>query len=80
MRPKLPLQRIREYTYVYSAICPEDGDVFSLILPYSDTGVMQVFIDEFTKHLDGQPALLIMDRAPWHKNNQLEHNETPSHL
>ena len=76
MRPKLPLQRVREYTYVYSAVCPEDGDVFSLILPYSDTEAMQVFIDEFSKHRDGQPTLLIMDRAPWHKNNQLVHDET----
>ncbi len=72
VRPKLPLQRAREYTYVYSAICPQDGDVFSLVLPYSDTGVMQVFIDEFAKHLDGQPALMIMDQAPWHKSGALK--------
>lgn len=77
MRPDLPLQRVREYTYVYSAICPEDGDVFSLILPYSDALTMQVFIDEFSKHLNGQPVLLIMDQAPWHKTSRLH---MPEHI
>lgn len=76
MRPKLPLQRVREYTYAYSAVCPEDGDVFSLILPYSDTDAMQVFMDEFTKHMDGQAALMIMDQAPWHKSSKLKLKES----
>lgn len=71
IRPNLPLQRVREYTYVYSTISPHDGDVFSLILPCSDTAAMQVFMDEFSEYLNGQPALLIMDQAPWHKNNEL---------
>lgn len=71
-RPKLPLQRVREYTYVYSAVCPEDGDVFSLILPYSDTDAMQVFMDEFAKYTADQPVLMIMDQAPWHKSSKLE--------
>lgn len=76
MRPKLPLQRVREYTYVYSAVCPEDGDIFSLLLPYSDTDAMQVFMDEFTKHMDGQSALMIMDQAPWHKSSKLKLSES----
>jgi hypothetical protein len=58
LRPKLLLQQISQYTYFYSAFCPETGDVFSLILPYSDTDAMQVFIEEFSKHLNGKPALL----------------------
>ncbi len=77
IRPNIPLQRVREYTYVYSAISPHDGDVFSLILPCSDTAAMQLFMDEFSEHLNGQPTLLIMDQAPWHKNNQLI---VPEHL
>lgn len=75
MRPGLPLQRIREYTYAYSSICPEDGDLFSLILPYSDTDVMQIYINEFSKHLKGQKAILIMDQAPWHKAGRLTSTE-----
>lgn len=68
IRPKLPLQRVREYTYVYAAVCPEDGDVFSLLLPYADTDVMQIFMTEFAKHMNDQPALMIMDQASWHKS------------
>ena len=33
MRPRVAAQRIREYLYAYSAVCPQDGALFSLILP-----------------------------------------------
>jgi hypothetical protein len=76
LRPKLLLQQISQHTYFYSAFCPEAGDVFSLILPYSDTDAMQVFIEEFSKHLNGKPALLVMYQTPWHKNNKLRTPES----
>jgi len=71
-RPSVAQQRVRQYTYAYSAINPYDGDVFSLVLPYANTNCMQIFIDEFAKHVKGSPALLIMDQASWHKTKALE--------
>jgi len=76
LRPDLPLQRIREYTYVYSAVCPQDGDVFSLILPHSDTGMMNVFLREFNEHLAGRKAVMIMDQAPWHTSKALKRTQS----
>jgi len=67
VRPVVAAQRIRQYTYVFSALSPRDGDLFSMILPYADTPRMELFIEEFSKHLRGEPALLIMDQASWHK-------------
>jgi transposase len=67
VRPGVRTQRVREYTYVYGAVSPQDGDLFSLILPYADTDRMEIFMDAFAKHLRGDPALLIMDQAAWHK-------------
>ena len=66
LRPNLPLQRIREYTYVYSAVCPQDEDVFSLILPRSDSEMMSIFLREFAEYRDSRKTLMIMDQAPWH--------------
>lgn len=74
MRPAIPQQRIREYTYAYSAVCPEDGDNFSYVLPYADTERMKLFLEALHKHLDGQPVLLIMDQAAWHKTYILLEN------
>ncbi len=70
-RPSIAQQRIREYTYAYSAINPYNGDVFSLVLPYANTECMQLFMDEFSKHVNGAPTLLIMDQASWHTTKSL---------
>ena len=74
-RPSVVQQRVREYTYVYSAIDPYSGDVFSLVLPYANTNCMQIFMDEFAKHVKEEPTLLIMDQASWHKTNSLYTHE-----
>lgn len=75
-RPKLPLQRIRQYSYVYAAVCPATGDLFSLIMPYSNTGCMQIFMEEFARHRRGKPTLMIMDQAAWHKSESLTRNRS----
>ncbi len=67
VRPGVKAQRVRQSTYVYSALSPQDGDLFSLILPYVDTDRMELFMDEFARRLGGAPALLVMDGAAWHK-------------
>lgn len=74
-RPSVVQQRVRQYTYAYSAINPYEGDVFSLVLPYANTDCMQIFMNEFAKHVKGYPTLLIMDQASWHKTKVLDFNE-----
>jgi transposase len=72
IRPKLSSQRIRQYSYVYAALCPEMGDLCSLIMPYSNTDCMQIFLDEFARRRAGKPTVLIMDQAAWHKSPALK--------
>jgi hypothetical protein len=71
IRPIVPMQRIRQYTYVFSSVCPGDGDQFSMILPYADTERMDLYLDGFAKHLGDDAALLIMDQAAWHKTEPI---------
>ena len=60
-RPSVKLQRVREYTHVYSAVCPIDGYSFSLILPVCKygydvhlfTGVFRVFTELPNRDGDG---------------------------
>jgi len=66
MRPLIPQQRVREYLCVYTAVCPDDGENFSLILPRSNTEMMNMFLDEFSKQYQDYRIIMAMDRAPWH--------------
>src|SRR5260221_13144107 len=46
MRPKVPRQVIRESSYVYAAVAPEQGLMTSLILPSANTATMNLFLAE----------------------------------
>lgn len=71
-RPVVPMQRVREYTHVYSAVCPADGDSFSLILPYANTEMMSLFLREFHDCYKDYRIVMVMDGAAWHKSNSLQ--------
>jgi DDE superfamily endonuclease len=49
VRPEVPCQRIREFTYLYGAVCPKDGTCVFLILPAADTECFQIFLDTLAK-------------------------------
>lgn len=70
-RPWVKLQRVREYTYVYSAVCPKSGDSFSLILPYANTDMMTIFLREFSAYSKHFRVVMVMDGASWHKAKTL---------
>jgi transposase len=73
-------------TNVIGAVCPNDGELFSLIVPHTDKEVFQVFLDEFafaTKHHHdaGMGVVLILDNASWHKSSSLNwHHIKPEFL
>ena len=57
--------------YVYSAVAPSSGDDFHLLLPFVNTEMMQIFLDEMSKSVGDREIILIMDRAGWHKSKDL---------
>lgn len=60
-----------ENFYVYSAVASRTGDQFSLLLPFVNTDMMQIYLDEFSKSLGQENVILIMDQAGWHKSKDL---------
>ena len=44
LRPTIGSQIVREYIYAYVAVCPQDGQMSSLILPWVDAKLMSVFL------------------------------------
>jgi len=54
---------------VVGAVRPKDGKFVSLIFPYVDGKIFQIFISELNRHIDKtHHNILVMDNASWHKN------------
>jgi len=71
LRPTVPCHHIREYRYAYGAVEPLTGDHFFLVLPYSNTICMNLFLEELSKTYPDDRILLVCDGAAWHTTNTL---------
>ena len=53
--------------YLFGAICPARGLGAALALPYADTDMMRLHLDEISRTVvKGAHAVLLLDRAGWH--------------
>lgn len=57
--------------YIYSSISPGTGDSFSLILPWVNTEMMNLYLEQFSAAFSDKRIMLIMDRSGWHSSNGL---------
>jgi transposase len=67
----IPSQIIRQYTYAYGAVCPEDGAFVSLILPTMQTGCMNVFLNEMSVRYPDNHLAVVLDGAACHRSRSL---------
>ena len=58
--------------YAYSAVCPFDGENFSLLLPGVNTEYMSIYLEQLSLSFPETKILLIMDQAGWHKSRELK--------
>jgi len=67
-RPRVVRQKQFISTNIFGAICPEQDKSFAMILPDKDTPTMELFLEEFSETIpNGKHAVLVVDRAGWHK-------------
>jgi hypothetical protein len=66
VRPAVASQLIREFVYLYGAVCPTDGTCVFLIMPAADTECFQIFLNTVAKRYSRQHILLLLDGAPNH--------------
>ena len=71
VRPNVKRQIIREYTYVYAAVSPQDGVADFLILPFMTASVMDIFLDEVSQRHPEEYILMIYDGAPCHSQGAI---------
>ena len=63
------------------AVCPSNGELETLLMPYTDAAIFQIFLDHMNKVTNHKRIVLIMDNASWHKTKSLNwHNIIPVYL
>lgn len=71
-RPTAVKQTRYEWAYLFAAIEPITGENVALLAPRADTGLMNIFLQMLSDHLEPMDhAVLIMDQAGWHKAKAL---------
>jgi transposase len=58
--------------YMYSAVNPATGEDVSLFLPWVNTAMMNIFLENLGVALGGRHCLLVMDQARWHTTDELQ--------
>jgi hypothetical protein len=71
-RPEVHKQIVRQYTYAFTSVCPETGDIHSLILPYSNTETMNYYLNDLANEFNYYRIILCTDQAGWHISHQLK--------
>lgn len=70
-RPLVPVALVREYTYAYAAVTPEDGALDWMIASKMDTLNMSAFLRHVAlKHSD-EFVVMVLDGAPSHRSKEL---------
>ena len=72
LRPEVKEQIVREYTYVYSAISPQNGDNISLILPYANSECMEIFLKELAEQFPNSMNIVQLDGASFHTSDKIK--------
>lgn len=72
IRPNVPCHHIREYQYLYGAVSPKDGELFTLVMPYANTVCMNVFLQKLSEAYPDDEILLVVDNAGWHHSSTLQ--------
>src|SRR5271165_4164156 len=72
-RPRQPADQRYDNAYLFGAICRARGVGAALALPYADTDMMQLHLDEISRNLVAVGAhVLLLDRPRWHTTAKLE--------
>jgi len=70
-RPYVYCQIVREYTYAYTAVCPFNGSMVSLVIPAVSAEAMSIFLEEVSERYKNKTVIMFLDQAGWHKAKSL---------
>lgn len=71
IRPLVGQQVVREYVYAYAAVAPELGKMTALVLPYANTEMMNLFLEQVSMEFPDYFLIIQVDGAAWHNSKAL---------
>ena len=72
VRPSVPQQIVREWVYVFAAVCSQLGRLTALILPYANTQMMTLLLRQVAIDVQDYFLVMVVDRAGWHLSKALQ--------
>ncbi len=72
IRPNVAKQVVRQSFYVYCAVAPSLGKMSSLILPYGNTEMMNMFLEQVSRDFENDKIIMQVDGAGWHRSKSLK--------
>ena len=63
---------IREHSYAFSAVCPLEGESYSLISPLCNTAAIKELRQGLSIAYADEAILLFADSAGWHQSKELQ--------
>lgn len=72
IRPVVPKQQVREYVYAYVAVAPQLGQMTTLVLPYANTQMMNLFLKQVASEFREYFIIMQVDKAAWHRSKSLQ--------
>jgi transposase len=71
-RPIIPYTGSHIRSNVIGGVRPRDGKFVSLIMPYVNTEIFQIYINELHRYIDkSKRNIIILDNASWHITRRL---------
>jgi DDE superfamily endonuclease len=62
-----------EWAYLFGAVCPQRRAGAAIVMPYANTGAMNLHLEEISKAVSpGAHAALVLDGAGWHGSEELK--------
>ena len=56
---------------MFSAACPETGELCSIIMPQANSEAMNIFLKTLSEQQENERIILCLDKAGWHTTKQL---------
>jgi len=71
-RPRAVHDQRTQSTYLFGAVCPQQGSAAALVLPARNSETMQLHRDEIAANVSPDAhAIVILDQARWHGSMSL---------
>ncbi len=71
-RPLVAKQGVRDYIYAYAAIAPSLGKMTTLVLPFVNIKMMELFLQEVAQDFADYFIVMQVDQASWHISEKLD--------